>query len=224
MGNSDVELIYFPIHGRGLVARLILDYGKVNYNNNVLSFPEFGALKPTLPLGQLPVLKVDGVMYCQTQAINAYCGKLAKLPALNDIEELRNHMLNETCNEVFAALIKPSFAAAQVSSPSDFGDEKKAGQFFDAMEGVLAEQLQNLEKVLKYLGVDGQLLPGKRTTADFNVVNLYVLLTTKSIKGGAHLLKETPLLKKVMDVLVADAQLKPLVEAAQNGQFFPFAR
>ena len=92
------------------------------------------------------------------------------------------------------------------------------------MEGVLAEQLQNLEKVLKYLGVDDQLIPGKRITADFNIANLYVLLTTKSIKGGADFLKETPLLKKVMDVLIADAQLKPLVEAAQNGQFFPFAR
>ena len=64
-----------------------------------------------LPLGQVPVLKVDGQMYCQTQAINAYCGKLAKLPALSDIEELKNHMMNETTNEVFAAMIKPAFAA-----------------------------------------------------------------------------------------------------------------
>ena len=59
----------------------------------------------------MPVLKVDGQMYCQTQAVNAYCGKLAKLPALTDIEELKNHMMNETCNEVFAAMIKPAFAA-----------------------------------------------------------------------------------------------------------------
>ena len=59
----------------------------------------------------MPVLKIDGVMYCQTQAINAYCGKLAKLPALNDIEELKNHMINETTCEVFAAMIKPAFAA-----------------------------------------------------------------------------------------------------------------
>ena len=60
-------------------------------------------------------------MYCQTQAINAYCGKLAKLPALSDIEELKNHMVNETTNEVFEAMVKPSFAAAAVQSPKDFG-------------------------------------------------------------------------------------------------------
>ena len=47
MGNSDVELLYFPFHGRGLVARLILDYGKVDYNNKTITFPEFAALKPS---------------------------------------------------------------------------------------------------------------------------------------------------------------------------------
>ena len=50
MGNSDVELMYFPFHGRGLVARLILDYGKVDYNNKVLTFPEFGDLKQSRSL------------------------------------------------------------------------------------------------------------------------------------------------------------------------------
>merc|ERR1712061_809439 len=96
MGWETQTLNLCTFHFTGeVVARLILDYGKADYNNKVLTFPEFGALKPTLPLGQLPILKIDGVMYCQTQAINAYCGKLAKLPALSDIEELKNHMMNE---------------------------------------------------------------------------------------------------------------------------------
>ena len=103
-------------------------------------------------------------------------------------------------------------------------DSAKIALFFDAMEGVLPEQLQNLEKVLKVLGVDGEFIPGKRTTADFNIANLFVALTTKGLQGGADMLKETPLLKKVCDGLVADSQLGPLIEAAQNVQFFPYAR
>ena len=103
-------------------------------------------------------------------------------------------------------------------------DDKKGGLFFDAMEGVLAEQLKNIEKVLKSLGVDGEIIPGKRTTADFNIANIYVAVTNKSVNGGADMLKETPLLKKVIDGLVADGQLGPLIEAAQNVQFFPFSR
>jgi len=219
MGNPDIELLYFPMHGRALVARMILDYGKVDYKNTVFTFPEFAAIKPTLPLGQVPVIKVDGVMYSQTQAINAYCGKLAKLPVLNDIEELKNHMMNETANEVFGATIKPAFAAIEGAD-----DDKKGALFFDAIEGVLADQLQNFEKVLKSLGVDGEFIPGKRTIADFNIANIYVAITTKSINGGADLLKATPLLKKVIDGLVADEQLGPLIEAAQKTQFFPYSR
>ena len=92
------------------------------------------------------------------------------------------------------------------------------------MEGVLAEQLKNIEKVLKSLGVNGEIIPGKRTTADFNIANIYVAVTTKSVNGGADMLRETPLLKKVIDGLVADGQLGPLIEAAQNVQFFPFSR
>ena len=103
-------------------------------------------------------------------------------------------------------------------------DEKKAGLFFDAMEGALAEQLKKIENVLKNLGVDGEIIPGKRTTADFNIANIYVAATTKSINGGADMLKETPLLKKVIDGLVADGRLGPLIEAAQSVQFFPFSR
>ena len=53
MGNPDVEFLYFPFHGRGLVARLILDYGKADYNNKVLTFPEFGALKPSKSLSYI---------------------------------------------------------------------------------------------------------------------------------------------------------------------------
>ena len=70
----------------------------------------------------MPVLKIDGVMYCQTQAINAYCGKLAKLPALSDIEELKNHMMNETTNEAWwKGMVKPAFAASGAKSAKDFG-------------------------------------------------------------------------------------------------------
>ena len=45
MGKSDVVFMYFPMHGRGLVARLILDFGNVDYTNQILTFPEFGAIK-----------------------------------------------------------------------------------------------------------------------------------------------------------------------------------
>lgn len=40
---------------------------------------DLAELKPTLPLGQLPVLQVDGTIYAQSMAIARYAAKLAGL-------------------------------------------------------------------------------------------------------------------------------------------------
>merc|ERR1712226_877008 len=74
-------------------------------------------------------------------------------------------------------MIKPAFAAVvsaeddKKRDPVKFAeitkDPVKIGLFFDAMEGVLPEQLQNLEKVLKVLGVDGEFIPGKKNHCRF---------------------------------------------------------
>jgi len=39
---------------------------------------------------------VDGIQYCQTAAIIRYVSKLAKLPKLTEIEELKSDMVIET--------------------------------------------------------------------------------------------------------------------------------
>ena len=81
-------------------------------------------------------------------------------------------------------------------------DTDKNGElFFDAMEGVFAEQLQNLEKALKALSFDSEFIPGKRTTAHFNIANIYVALTTKSIRG-----------KKEFYVLLRHSELQSYIE------------
>ena len=59
----------------------------------------------------MPVLKVDGVMYCQTSAIVEYVAKLAGLSKLSDIEELKSNMIIESIKDVFEAITKTAFAA-----------------------------------------------------------------------------------------------------------------
>lgn len=55
--------------------RVALKAAGVEFEDQRVSFPEFGALKPTLPAGQLPVLEVDGTMYTQSGAILRWAGK-----------------------------------------------------------------------------------------------------------------------------------------------------
>ena len=67
-------------------------------------------------MGQVPVLKVDGVMYCQTTAIVQYAATLAGLPKLTDIEELKSFMVCETIAEVVDQTTKPAFMAMMAVS------------------------------------------------------------------------------------------------------------
>ena len=59
-------------------------------------------------MGQVPVLKVDGVQYCQTDAIVGYAAKLSGLPKLSDIEELTSTMVMETTREIYEQLYWPA--------------------------------------------------------------------------------------------------------------------
>ena len=59
----------------------------------------------------MPVLIVDGVMYCQTAAIVAYVAKLAGLSKLTDLEQLTSSMIVESIGEIGEAISKSAFAA-----------------------------------------------------------------------------------------------------------------
>ena len=46
---SDIELTYFPIHGfRGLMARMVLDLGEINHDENVIQMQDWMAVKPSM--------------------------------------------------------------------------------------------------------------------------------------------------------------------------------
>ncbi|TYZ58388.1 hypothetical protein PybrP1_009648, partial [[Pythium] brassicae (nom. inval.)] len=61
-----------------------------------ISFAEFGALKPTLPFGQVPTIEVDGVTYSQSAAMARYAAKLAGLYPEDPVAALRNDMISES--------------------------------------------------------------------------------------------------------------------------------
>ena len=42
----EIELLYFGIHGRALLTRMLFNYGGVEFKDTKLSREEFAALKP----------------------------------------------------------------------------------------------------------------------------------------------------------------------------------
>eukprot|EP00045_Choanoeca_perplexa_P003607 m.32182 g.32182 ORF g.32182 m.32182 type:complete len:204 (-) comp12135_c0_seq4:87-698(-) len=94
-----IILTYFPFEARALPIRLAFHIGGIEFEDRRVSFAEFGAMRDTLPLGQLPVLQVDGKTYTQTMAMARYACKLANLEATDPIELMAVHEISEVMAE-----------------------------------------------------------------------------------------------------------------------------
>ncbi|KAG3110488.1 hypothetical protein PI125_g9982 [Phytophthora idaei] len=104
-----IKLTYFNFGGRARPIRLAFYVGGVPFEDNRVSNEEFGALRGSLPLGQVPVLEVDGQVLTQTYAILRYAGRLGGLyPTSSAFAALKvDEMLHVLCE--MGEQVIPSF-------------------------------------------------------------------------------------------------------------------
>lgn len=100
-----LKLTYFDGTGRAELARLIFTYGGVPFVDERIQHSDMAALKPSLPLGQVPTLEVDGKVYSQSIAIARYAAKLSGLYPEDPVEALRVDMVSETVRDLVIVFI-----------------------------------------------------------------------------------------------------------------------
>jgi glutathione S-transferase len=130
-----LKLTCFDFHGgRGEIARLALAIGGVEFEDERVPTSEWRAFKSKTPFGALPTLEVDGHVITQSNTINRYTGKLAKLYPVDMLQAAY-------CDEVMDAL---EDIVGQVVSTFAISDEveKKAKR---EPEGVLVGSKSALE-------------------------------------------------------------------------------
>ncbi|KAH9495857.1 Glutathione S-transferase 3 [Bulinus truncatus] len=66
---------YFNGRGRGELARLLFAVGGQEFEDLRFSSEDWPKYKPETPYGQAPALSVDGVVYAQSIAINAFLAR-----------------------------------------------------------------------------------------------------------------------------------------------------
>ena len=99
------ELIYFNGKGRAEAIRILLHAAGVEFKDTRLGFADFQALKPTTPLGCLPILKINNQSHVQSTALGRYAAKLAGLyPTDDPLAALVVDEACETCNELVAKM------------------------------------------------------------------------------------------------------------------------
>lgn len=160
---AELILKYFDFNGgRGEATRLIMHIGNIAFTDERFHFSEFGEVRKTTPLNQVPTLSIDGRVVTQSNAINRYVGKIAGLYPEDNMQAL-------LCDEVLDAV--EDITHKMVSSFGMEGEElKQAREAF--ISGPITRYCQWMEKVLSNNG--GEFFADNRLTiAD---IKAFVLL------------------------------------------------
>ena len=97
---SKPELLYFNFAGRAEAFRTLFHIGGVDFEDTRFSGKDWPSIKPTTPLGSVPVLKIDGLEYCQSVSLARYAAKLAGWYPEAPLDALKCDMIAESTNEL----------------------------------------------------------------------------------------------------------------------------
>mmetsp|Transcript_29243 Transcript_29243/g.83078 ORF Transcript_29243/g.83078 Transcript_29243/m.83078 type:complete len:200 (+) Transcript_29243:83-682(+) len=134
------ELIYFDGAGRAEIVRICLAIAEADWKDTRFEPMDWPTIKPTTPLGSVPVLKVDGVDHVQSVALARYAGRLAGWYPEDPLEALVVDEMMESFNEVMSK-------APKSSNPEEF---KKLRAEFQA--GILTQYATFFEAAIQRNG------------------------------------------------------------------------
>jgi len=140
---SGIKLIYFNLMGRAETARLILAQAGVTYEDKRIEKEEWPALKASLPMGQLPVLEVDGKTIGQSMAIARYCARRFGLAGKDELEGALADQVVDHVSDFLAELVKV-MKEPEEAKKAEMGKQLKVEK--------LPAFLASMEKLLKAQG------------------------------------------------------------------------
>merc|ERR1711970_265433 len=110
-----VKLTYFDLRARAEPCRLLLAYGGIKYEDERIPPPweptsTWASLKPTTPFGQLPILKWDGEVLCQSMACARFIAREVGLAGNTNLESAQVDEIIDVIQDLINAGVKLFFA------------------------------------------------------------------------------------------------------------------
>ena len=196
-----LKLTYFDIHGgRAEVTRLALIIADVPFEDNRISFQEFGETQSSMPFNAVPMLEVDGEALTQSSTISRYIGKLTDLYPEDPWQAA-------ICDEVMDVI---EDLDGQIFTMLPLTDEQKQSHREGLATGALKITLNRLEEYLTKRG--GEYLADNRLT----VADLKVFEWVRLLQSGMLDHIPTDLADQEAPMLVAHAKkigAHPKIEA-----------
>jgi len=202
---SEIKLTYFNVQARAETARLILAHAGVRYTDQRLTIEDFTAVKPKIPFGQLPTLKYNGELICQSMAIARLLANEYGLAGKNNLENAQADEIVDAVNDLFNA---------RVALRKENDEDKKSSMTKKLLEetlptGLVCTKSKNCKKCRN-----------AEYEANYYVVRGLVMLPifwTNVTQAQSHLL--VPIRCTKLEEIIFKAQLESrLVE--RGGQYF----
>lgn len=185
------KLTYFDIDGgRAEATRIALHAAGVDFDDNRLSFPEFGAQQFDMRFHAVPVLEIDGAQVTQSNAMNRYIGKMCGLYPSDDLQALY-------CDEVMDAVEDLTHYLTATFGLE--GEEMKLAREALA-DGWMTIYLKGLEELLNRGG--GEYFAGNQ----LSVADLKVFVQTSALGAGFLDHIPTDIVQRVAPGLKAHAE------------------
>ena len=163
------KLTYFDFDGgRAEPVRIAFHAAGIEFEDNRLSFAEFGKMRKTTRFNSVPVLEIDGAAVTQSNAMCRYIGKMAGLYPEDDLQALY-------CDEAMDAL--EDLMHYIVATFGLQGEELKRARK-KLVDGWLSVYLRGLDELLTRGG--GDYFADNRMT----VADLKVFMQTGSLLAG----------------------------------------
>jgi glutathione S-transferase len=194
------KLTYFDFGGRAEPIRIALHAADIEFEDNRLSFPEFGEARSALRFNSVPVLEIDGTVVSQSNGILRYVGKMAGLYPEDALQAMY-------CDEAMGAIEDLLHYIVQTFGLE--GEELKAARQ-KLVDGWLSTYVKGLGELLNRGG--GEYLADNRLT----VADLKVSMQIKSLLDGILDHVPTDLVQNLAPALVAHnerVQSAPIVAA-----------
>jgi glutathione S-transferase len=163
-----IRMTYFDFHGgRAEPARIALHMGGIPFDDDRISFQEFGAQRENFPFRCVPVAEIDGHVVSQSNAINRYVGKLTGLYPEDPFQAM-------FCDEVMEANEDVLFHLVQTLGLEGDALREARTKF---VEGWLPVYIKGIGKLLKR---GGQYFADNRLT----MADLKTFVWTRSLRTG----------------------------------------
>lgn len=161
-----MELTYFDFPGRAEVIRILLHSAGADFKDNRFPFSDWPSIKPKTPLGQVPVLNIDGTDHCQSIALGRYAAKLAGMYPADPIKAMVADEVIETLNELLS------------KTPQGGTEEEKKAKRKEFQDNEMTKYFSFVESRIQKFG-DGKTVCGEPSYAD-----LFVMAFLQGIESG----------------------------------------